>query len=127
MKGILMILSEDSNTSNYIIKGYKPGLITINSESYSESIIVNSQQLIKWPPSSLDDLLAEHLEHIIALKPEIILLGTGIHFKMPPAEQLEPIYRHGMGVECMDTGAACRTFSVLSSEGRNVIAALLID
>lgn len=123
-----MILTEDTGHGDYRIRAYEPGSITINETTYTHSLIITPTQLIPhWPPRSLKELTATHCQAILALKPEIIILGTGIKFVMPPASQLALLYQHKLGVECMDTGAACRTFTALMSEGRNVVAALLIE
>jgi len=122
-----MQLTEDTNNVQYQIRAYEPGKITINDEVYTQSLIITPTSLIThWEPQSLEELTAQHLEEILALKPEIILLGTGQQFRMPATSLLAPIYAHRRNVESMNTGAACRTFIALSSEGRNVAAALLI-
>ena len=122
-----MILIQNIDDTQHQIHAYEPGAITVNETIYHHSLIVSADTLITdWPPSSLQTLTATHFEPIFALKPEIIILGTGLHFIMPPAKQLAPLYQKQYGVECMDTGAACRTYTALVSEGRNVVAALLI-
>ena len=60
------------------------------------------------------------------MKPEIILLGTGASFVFPDRARLAPLYNAGLGVEVMDTPAACRTYNILLGEGRNVVAALIL-
>jgi len=122
-----MQLTEDQNDSQYQIQAYEPGTITINQQHYKKSLILTPQVLISdWAPQSLSELTDQHLEQILALKPDLILLGTGETFKMPPTRLLAPLYQAGYGAECMDTCAACRSFIALSSEGRKVAAALLI-
>ena len=122
-----MPLTEDTNKCRYQIRAYRPGEITINEAVYTKSLILTSESLIcDWGPQTLAELTAQHLEKILELQPEIILLGTGGEFIMPPTALLAPIYERKLSVDCMDTGAACRTFIALSSEGRNVAAALLI-
>jgi len=123
-----MQFTEDSNTSQQIIRKYDQHSVTINDHTYHSSLIVSSQQLItEWPPRSLAELTTQDLLTILRLKPEIIILGTGRTFKMPPPAQLAPLIERGFSVESMDTGAACRTFSALSAEGRQVVAALIIE
>ncbi len=123
-----MELTEDSPQGDYQIKAYEPGIITINETQYCQSLILTRDTLITdWPPQNLSELQDEHLQAILNLKPSVILLGTGKAFQLPPTAQLARLYKAGFGVESMDTGAACRTFCALSAEGRNVVAALLID
>ena len=122
-----MILTQDTGTGKYQIRAYDPGAITINETVYRSSLIISPNELItNWVPESLAALTDEHFAPILALQPEIVIIGTGLHFTMPPPQQLAPLYLEKYGVECMDTGAACRTYTVLASEGRNVVAALII-
>ena len=123
-----MIITEDSGDGMFKIQAYKPGAITINEKVYTQSLIISPNELISfWEPQSLTELKAPHLNKILTLKPEIILLGTGQRFIMPPTSLLAPLYAQKLSVENMDTGAACRTYTALMTEGRKVVAALLID
>jgi uncharacterized protein len=61
------------------------------------------------------------------MAPEIVLVGSGRAFAFPDPSLLAPLYAAGIGVEVMDTRAACRTYNLLLGEGRNVIAALIVD
>lgn len=123
-----MILTEDIGSGDYHIKAYEPGAITVNETTYHQSLIISPSKLItEWPPNSLKELKDDHFKAMLDLRPEIVILGTGIRFTMPPASQLAPLYQNKLGVECMDTGAACRTYTALMSEDRNVVAALLIQ
>lgn len=123
-----MDIRQDYATGTYQIKAYEPGKITVNEVHFDHSIVVSSDDLItNWTPQSLGQLKHEHFTPIIALDPEIVLLGTGKKFIMPPDALLVPLYDNCIGVECMDTGAACRTYMALLAENRKVVAALLID
>ena len=122
-----MELEQDYSDSAYQLQAYEVGLIRINATDYTRSLIVTPEQLIaNWSPQSLQTLDQQHWDDIIALHPELVLLGTGTTFQMPATSLLAPLYQRNIGVECMDTGAACRTFVALVSEGRRVAAALLI-
>ena len=79
-----------------------------------------------WPPQTLNELTAAHLEIIISLRPAIFLLGVGSHLTFPSVDIYGELLNQGIGVEIMDTSAACRTYTVLTAEERNVIAALII-
>jgi len=123
-----MILTQDTNEASFQIRAYQPGSITVNDSVYRHSLIISANQLIPdWPPQSLPELKPEHWASVLKLNPEVILLGTGQTFKLPHPSVLAPIYQQKIGVESMDTGAACRTFMALSAEGRRVAAALLIS
>lgn len=123
-----MILTEDTDIGNYHIQAYELGAITVNTTVYAKSLIISPFELISnWAPQSLDKLKNEDFEPVLNLSPQIVLLGTGVKFKIPPAKQIAPLYQQKLGVEYMDTGAACRTYTALTSEGRKVVAALLIN
>lgn len=122
-----MELQEDTSAGRYKIQAYKPGEITINAKTYTQSLIVSAEQLIgDWAPQSLQALDDTCWSDVLAIAPEIVLVGTGLTFSFPSPQTLRPLYEAHIGVESMDTGAACRTFMALLSEGRHVVAALLI-
>ncbi|HSM69748.1 MAG TPA: Mth938-like domain-containing protein [Xanthomonadales bacterium] len=100
--------------------------IRIGDAYYLRSLIVSAQELVTdWVPQHPDELEEVHLQEIIALQPEVVLLGTGSrqHFLAP--RDMYFFYRQGIGIEVMTTDAACRTFNVLVTEGRPVAAALM--
>lgn len=92
----------------------------------ARSLIITPDTLVDdWAPQSIGALREEHLQVVLALEPEVVLLGTGARQVFLPPERLALFYRHRTGVEVMTTEAACRTFNVLASDGRNAVAALL--
>jgi len=108
--------------------GYGEGYVEVNRTRYGESLVVSGDRLVTaWPAASVEGLTADHMAAIVELKPEIVLLGTGSTFKFPDAALLAPLYKAGIGVEVMDTPAACRTYNILLGEGRNVVAALIVE
>ncbi len=93
----------------------------------TQSLILTSQQLIiDWEPNQLDELTAAHLDTVLNLEPELILLGTGTRQQFPAMDIMLPLHQARIGVEVMDTAAACRTFNILVAEGRHVAAALMM-
>lgn len=121
------MLTLDDNSSAFQIRAFKPGTIQINEETYHQSIILSPNQMIdNWQPQHISELKAEHLSVILTLKPAILLIGTGSVLQFPNIEIYGDLINHGIGVEIMDTSAACRTFNALTSENRNVVAALII-
>jgi len=93
---------------------------------FSEALIVSAHHLITdWPVNNAQELDAKLLERILELEPEVVLVGTGKSQVFLPPELLMVFYRQSVGVEIMSTQAACRTFNVLVSEDRNVVAALI--
>lgn len=122
-----MKIQRDENTGEFTVNSFEPGHIVVNKRSYHNSVILSRDQFITdWVPQSLSELDAEHFAQILALQPEVILLGTGAKIAFPDNSILASIHQAGIGVEIMDTSAACRTFNLLASEDRNVVAALLI-
>ena len=107
--------------------GYGEGYVAVNGERHQASLVVGAERLITdWPARSVDALAADHLAAIIEMAPEIVLIGTGSRFEFPDPARLAPLYKAGIGVEVMDTPAACRTYNILMGEGRNVVAALIV-
>jgi len=103
------------------------GQIIVNQDSYTRSLVVLPGQVIAdWPPQAFEELALAHLAALVTLRPELVILGTGRRQRFPRAELLAPLVEAGLGWEVMDTGAACRTYNILMSEGRNVAAALLM-
>ena len=126
-EGRNMQLSLDTGNGNYRIRAYEPGNITINNDHYQSSMIVTPKQLVSdWPPQTIAELLTAHLQDLLIDKPEVILLGTGSQCVFPEQDVLAPIRTQQIGLEIMDTAAACRTFNVLMAEGRQVVAGLII-
>lgn len=110
-----------------LIRAYAAGLITVNQDSYTCSLVVLPGQVIAdWPPQAFAELAVAHFAALVSLRPELLILGTGRRQRFPHAELLAPLVGAGIGWEVMDTGAACRTYNILMSEGRNVAAALLM-
>jgi uncharacterized protein len=122
-----MQISLDTGSGAYTIRSYSAGEIKINDRTLSHSLIITPTQLIEpWAPNTLQELQASDLELILGMRPEIVLLGTGAKMLFPDPKLLAPFLERGIGIEFMDTGAACRTFNVLVGESRNAVAALLI-
>lgn len=121
-----MQINLDPNFGPYYIRSYKPGEFRINDQVVLRSVILTPEQLIEWPPQKFSELTTEYLKTLLEFKPEIVLLGTGSKqfFLQPESSML--FYQQHVGIEVMDTLAACRTYNVLISEARNVVAGLLV-
>ncbi len=101
--------------------------VMVNRERYDSSIVVSAEQVREdWDVASFDALSAAHFTYFLALRPEVLLLGTGTvqHFAHP--RLYRALTDAGIGVECMTTPAACRTYNILVAEDRKVIAAIII-
>ena len=104
-----------------------PDLKAPTLHTVTRSLIISPLTLITdWAPQQLAELEAQHLQALLDLAPEIVLLGVGRELKFPPATHLKEFHEHGIGVEIMDTAAACRTYNILLAEDRNVAAALMM-
>ncbi|PIZ03849.1 MAG: hypothetical protein COY58_07100 [Gammaproteobacteria bacterium CG_4_10_14_0_8_um_filter_38_16] len=122
-----MSLTEDQNTATYQIKSYLPEKIVVNEETLTRSFIISPNQLIKnWPPQNTETLTENDLRQLLTLKPHVILIGTGEKSIILPAKKLACLLENNFHVECMNTMAACRTYTVLSAEGRHVVAGIIL-
>ena len=109
------------------VTGYGPDWVTVNGEKFNSHVVFSSMgDLFPWTCDSFETLQASHFEQLAALNPELILFGSGTHVRFPNPQWLEALYIRRIGVETMDTQAACRTYNFLAGEGRRVVAALLI-
>ena len=122
-----MRFAEDDNTGQFQIRAYGAGRITVNDEVLTQSLILSAETLLRdWPPQRFEDITAEHLRAAVELNPEILILGTGAQIRFPNPGITAELQARGIGVEIMDTAAACRTYNVLVGERRRVAAALLM-
>ncbi|MBP6104753.1 MAG: hypothetical protein KBD23_06395 [Gammaproteobacteria bacterium] len=120
-----MELIRDPDSAHYVIKSYQPGRIRIHDTTYDCPVIVLAHHLIApWHIPSFEALSAQHFEALIALSPQIVLLGTGLKTQWPPLHIFEGFIAHGIAFEVMNSAAACRTYRVLIAEGKQVAAAL---
>jgi uncharacterized protein len=111
---------------NQLITGYGEGWVEINNVHYEKSLVVMPDRVIPEWPEKFEDLTAEDFEKLTELKPEVVLLGTGNTHRFIHPRLGKALTEAGISIECMDTAAACRTYNILMSEGRQVMAALII-
>ena len=110
-----------------LVRAYQDGQVTVGQQHYRRSIILTRERVLDdWRPQQYQELIDADLHTLRELQPEIVLLGTGpaLHFPAPSLTAL--LLEAGIGVEVMDTAAACRTFNVLLGEDRDVVAALML-
>ena len=143
-----MKFSLDEHTDVYTVSAYGSGYvefrIPISSEKEPErlqgeglkedrgkqricrNVVVSPARLQEWSPASFFELEKAHFQAFLEMEPEVVVVGTGeqSHFLSP--RLIEPLLRRQIGVEFMDTAAACRTYNILVGEGRRVVAALFI-
>jgi uncharacterized protein len=121
-----MRFTQDLTSNVNVIRSYGQGELRINDEVFTNTVIVAASSLRAEPAlASIADLTAEHAGHILEFEPELVLLGTGQRQVFPEAAFGAQFLRSGIGLEVMNTGAACRTFNVLVSEHRRVVALLI--
>jgi uncharacterized protein len=110
------------------INAYGPGWIAVNGEKQHGSFVVSSQgELYAWGCASFAELTPEHFDRLGVHQPELVLFGSGQRLRFAPPALLRGLIERGIGVETMDTMAACRTYNILAGEGRKVVAALLLE
>lgn len=122
-----MDFSRNEGPTQLVIQRMEPGAITIGGRAYTRSVLVTPSGVVDWSPADLDAVAAEGMAGLADYDPEIVLLGTGLRLRFPDPAVSLPLLRRGIGVEVMNTAAACRTFNLLLSENRRVVAALLIE
>lgn len=104
-----------------------PDHVMVNGERYDRSIVVTPQEVREdWNVAGFDALSEANFTYFLALKPEVLLLGTGSKQHFPHTRLYRSLTDAGISVECMDTPAACRTYNILAAENRKVVAAILI-
>ncbi len=110
------------------VTAYGSGWIAIQGEKISHSVLITSEGVrLDWHCQSFEDLGAEHFAQLAELDVELIIFGSGARHRFPKPEWQVSLMHRRIGLETMDTQAACRTYNILAGEGRKVAAALLIE
>lgn len=117
-----MEIVPDSEQALNQITSFQPGQIKIKDEVFDHPIIIMPQKILPWT----GDLSRATCESWLAYQPQVILIGTGAKTIFPTQEIMALFWQKKIGVEVMTTSSACRTFNILSSEGRQVLAALVV-
>ena len=111
----------------FFLRGADGTSALVNARTLHASFILSPNTLIEpWPVTDVRRLVATDLEPLWALQPELILLGSGGTQAFPPAQTLAACLARGIGLETMTNAAAARTFNVLASEGRKVVAGFVL-
>ncbi|SEN33086.1 Uncharacterized conserved protein, contains Mth938-like domain [Duganella sp. CF517] len=118
-----------SDTKKYqTVTGYDETGVEINAQRYNYSLIVLPESEPRaWPAPTFEALTAEHFDIIGADAPDVVILGTGARQRFIHPRLTAALTMRRIGVECMDSQAACRTYNILMGEGRKVTLALIID
>ncbi len=119
-------LDSENSISNKIIS-YSDDSFKLKNQLIKSNIVISKDRLIEnWSVNAYQNLALQHLDQIISWQPEIILLGTGREPSFPNLELISYVTSKNIGLEIMDTGAACRSYNLLINEGRNVVACLFL-
>ena len=122
-----MKFSEDYATGVNVIRAYDDTSISINNQSFTESLAVSSHSFIEhWPVKHINELNSASLNLLLELQPEVIVIGTGNKLEFPSPQTYSEVINQGIGIEFMDSGAACRTYNILISENRKVVAGIIV-
>lgn len=122
-----MDLSLDRPGDYLFIRRVAANAVTIVDRELTSSFILAPDRLVeRWPAGDASELDAGHVAAILELKPELVLLGTGVRQRFPAAAFLAGFLSQGVGIEVMDNAAAARTYGLLAAEGRRVVAAFIL-
>lgn len=107
------------------IRSVANGVILVGDQAWSEPVALSGEGVIDdWPAVDVPELSQATLQPLLALQPELVIVGTGSQQSLPDRELMFAMARAGIGLEFMDTPAAARTFNVLINESRSVAAIL---
>lgn len=119
---------KDHTPGANLITGLEDTAVQVGEQVYRHSLIISATDLIEnWPVQDVGMLSDQAWDEVIRTDPDLILLGTGPRLIFPKPEQLRRTMARGIGVEVMDTEAACRTYNLLVHEARKVTAALIFN
>lgn len=117
---------EPDRSDAQTITGYGPGWITINAERLTHGVIIGAHgERYAWA-ERFEDLSESHFARLAELDAEVVIFGSGARGRFVSPRWLKPLMARHIGMETMDTHAACRTYNILAGEGRKVYAALLL-
>ena len=117
-----------STPAGNVVTGQGKGWVRVGAQEYRAPIVLTSDTIVEgFAPGGFDALTEADFSSLLAHKPEVVLLGTGATHRFPHPRLTHALVEARVGVEVMDTAAACRTFNILAAEGRKVIAVLLFD
>jgi uncharacterized protein len=113
--------------SGNVVTGLGPGWVRIGASEYRANLVLTAQSIESdWAPAGFDALTEADFERLAVTRPDVVLLGTGGAIRFPAPALTRPLAAAQVGLEVMDTAAACRTFNILAAEGRRVVAALIL-
>lgn len=108
-----------------LITAYEQGSVRINQDLFTGHLIVTPDSIAPWQVESFETLQAEHFAQLLAYEPEVVLFGSGDRLRFPHPRLTAALAEARVGLDVMDTHAACRSFNILMAEDRRVVLALL--
>ncbi len=122
-----MDITQDFADAKYTITGYRSDCVMINNEPHYQSLIISPESLISpWEVTHISQLDETASATILHQQPEIAIIGTGEHLALPDPKIIALFAQHQIGLETMNTSAACRTYGILIAEGRKATAAVIL-
>jgi len=122
-----MQLTEHPNENQFFLRHADASSVTVVDRRLQRSFAVSATQVLEdLPVSNPAALDRDAIERVLALRPEVVLLGTGERAIVPPQSVLAEFLNRGIGLETMDNAAAARTFNVLVGEGRQAVGVFLL-
>ncbi len=110
------------------IQAYGPGWVQVAGEKIIRSVVLGSGgQRLDWHCDRFEDLQARHFDQLTQWQSELVIFGSGARLRFVAASLTQALIKRQIGMETMDTPAACRTYNILASEGRSVLVALLMQ
>jgi len=125
--GRTLALHLQTNTTQRLFSGHGPDYVAVNGQRFTRPVVVTAEAVhTDWSAPDFAGLAPAHFEYFLALKPEVLLFGTGARQQFAHPNLYRELIRAGIAIEFMDTPAACRTYNILVAEDRRVVAAVLL-
>jgi uncharacterized protein len=122
-----MSLVESRPEGALVVRWVRSGSIAVGNRELERSFLLSPEQLVEnWPAADIDAVDEAAIDAILALEPELVILGSGPRQRFLPPRLQARLLQRGIGIETMDNGAAARTYNLLASEGRRVVAAFVL-
>ncbi|HWW19612.1 MAG TPA: Mth938-like domain-containing protein [Steroidobacteraceae bacterium] len=120
-----MRLALESDPSIHLVRSYGEGVITVGAQELRGPCVIAPHGLLtEWSATSVDELTEPQFAMLLTMPANIVLLGTDAAAQWPPAAIRAWCHSKGIALETMNLGAACRTYNILASEQRAVVAGL---
>ena len=126
-EGYPLKLDLSRSAGQNLFSGYGADYVAVNNVRYQKSVLVTPEAVTEWNVSAFEALTTSDFEFVARLGAEIVVFGTGAAQRFPRPELARALAGAGVGLEVMDSQAACRTYNILAAEGRKVVAAILVE